>query len=361
MLDIKHWGYAGTLTGTDTKQDELITARVLSAHREQFEVVCEQGFLRARTKAGEYYRMEESTEFPAVGDFVLIKHNPSGDSLIVRTLPRRTVFSRSDLGGRKAGHGRVSVEQVIAANFDYVCIVMSLNQNYNARRLERYAALAWASGAKPLVVLTKADLTTERAHYLSEAMRLAPGAEVFALSAMTGEGMDAFRSFFKPGETLVFLGSSGVGKSSLVNALMGAEALKVGAVREDDARGRHTTTHRELLMLPSGAMVIDTPGMRELGILGADEGLSAAFSDVEELAKRCRFFNCTHRTEPGCAIQEALKTGKLDGTRYESFRALERENGAAARRAKEVRLREKSGTKQQSRPRDKSYKRATSD
>ena len=361
MPDMKDWGYTGALAGTNAQQEELMIARVLSAHREQFEVVCEKGFLKTRAKTGEYFRLEESTEFPAVGDFVLIKYNPLGDSLIMRTLPRKSVFSRSDLGGRKAGHGRVSVEQVIAANFDYVCIVMSLNQNYNARRLERYAALAWASGAKPLVVLTKADLTEERAHYLSDAMRIAPGAEVFALSAMTGEGMEEFRSFFKQGETLVFLGSSGVGKSSLVNALMGEEALKVGAVREDDARGRHTTTHRELLMLPSGAMVIDTPGMRELGILGADEGLSTAFSDVEELARRCRFSDCTHRAEPGCAVQAALKAGKLDRARYESFRALERENGAALRRAKEVKLREKSGTKQQSRPRDKSYKHATGD
>lgn len=357
MPDIREWGYAG-MTGEEEGGD-LVVARILSAHRERFEAACEHGVLWARPKTGAYFRGAEGEDFPAVGDFVLLSHNLAGDSLIVKTLKRKSLFSRSDLGGRKAGHGRVSVEQVIAANFDYVCIVTSLNQNYNARRLERYAALAWSSGAEPVVVLTKADLVgeQERAAYLSEAMRLAPGARVFALSALTGAGMDAFKSFLQPGKTLVFLGSSGVGKSSLVNALTGEATQYVGAVREDDARGRHTTTHRELILLPSGAMVIDTPGMRELGILGADEGLSAVFSEIEALMGRCRFADCRHMAEPGCAVQEAIRSGALDRARWESYRALTKENRFAKRKQAAVKLREKSGKNREDRPRDKNYKR----
>jgi ribosome biogenesis GTPase len=188
-------------------------------------------------------------------------------------------------------------------------------------------------------------------------MRIAPGAEVFALSVYTGEGMEEFRSFLKPRKTLAFLGSSGVGKSSLVNALMGEDALEVGEVREDDARGRHTTTHRELCMLPEGSMVIDTPGMRELGILGADDGIGEAFSEIEALAKKCRFSDCTHTSEPGCAVQSALQSGDLDRTRYESYRALTKENRAAVRRQNAVNLRQKNRIRPEDRPRDKSYKR----
>lgn len=359
MYEMENWGYTGANAGEEFEKDGLLTARIVSAHRESFEAMCEKGFLRARPKAGAYFRGVESVEFPTVGDFVLLSYNPAGESLIVKTLPRKTLFSRSDVEGHRAGYGRVSVEQVVAANFDEVCILMSLNQNYNARRLERYAALAWASGARPAVVLTKADLApeSEKADRLSEAMRLAPGARVFALSAVTGEGMEEFRSFLEPKKTLVFLGSSGVGKSSLVNALMGEEAQSVAAVREDDARGRHTTTHRELFMLPSGAMAIDTPGMRELGLLGADEGLTAAFSEIEALMGRCRFSSCKHTSEPGCAVQQAIKSGALDRERWESYRSLTRENRAAQRRQDAVRLREKKGAKREDRPRDKGYKR----
>ncbi len=356
MPDIMDWGYTGRTADEEWIRDGLLVARVISAHREQFETVSEKGALRACPKAGAYFRGVESAEFPAVGDFVLLSYNPSGESLIVKTLARKTVFSRSDLEGHKAGHGRTSVEQVIAANFDYVCILMSLNQNYNRRRLERYAALAWASGAAPVVVLTKADLASEKKALLSDAMRVAPGAQVFALSAVTGEGVEEFASFLAPKKTLVFLGSSGVGKSSLINALMGEEALRVGGIREDDARGRHTTTHRELFMLPSGAMVIDTPGMRELGLLGAGEGLTAAFSELETLMGRCKFANCTHTAEPGCAVQRALHNGTLDRERWNSYRALTREDRAAERRAREVKHREQKAPRAECRPRDKSYK-----
>ncbi len=357
MSDIRDWGYTGEIAGTESERQELMIGRIVCAHREQFEAVCEKGVLRARPKSGDYFRGAESVAFPTVGDFVLLSYNPAGESLIVKTLERKTMFSRSDLGGHKAGYGRISVEQVIAANFDYVCIVMSLNQNYNARRLERYMALTWASGATPVVLLTKADLTAQKSMYLSEVMRIAPGAEVFALSVYTGEGMEAFRSFLKPRNTLAFLGSSGVGKSSLVNALMGFDMLEVGEVREDDARGRHTTTHRELCMLPSGAMVIDTPGMRELGILGADEGIDTTFSEIEAYAKKCRFSDCTHTSEPGCAVRAALISGNLDKTRYENYRALTKENRAAMRRQNAVNLRQKNRIRPEDRPRDKSYKR----
>ncbi|MCE5234778.1 MAG: ribosome small subunit-dependent GTPase A [Clostridiaceae bacterium] len=359
MPEMTDWGYTGGSAGEKWKNSGLLVSRIVRVHRERFEAVCEKGFVWALPKAGAYFRGVESVEFPAVGDFVLLQYNGAGESLIVETLPRKTLFARSDLNTRKAGHGRVSVEQVIAANFDEVCILMSLNQNYNARRLERYAALAWASGARPAVVLTKADLMEdkEKSAYLAEAMRLAPGARVFALSAVTGEGMEEFRAFLESGKTFVLLGSSGVGKSSLVNALMGEAAAVCGEVREDDARGRHTTTHRELFMLPGGAMAIDTPGMRELGILDADEGLTAAFSEIEALMGRCRFSNCTHTSEPGCAVQRAIHSGALDRARWDSFRSLTKENRAAKRKKEAVKQREKNASKREDRPRDRAYKR----
>lgn len=199
----------------------------------------------------------------------------------------------------------------MAANFDTVFILQSLNHDFNERRLERYVTLAWQSGAVPAVVLTKADLTQDSAEARRRAERLAAGVGVFAVSAKTGEGLAALDGYLRPGKTVVFLGSSGVGKSSLLNALAGEELMETGGIREDDSRGRHTTTHRQLFRLDSGAMVIDTPGMRELGMWDVSEGLSEAFTDVQALLGRCRFSDCRHQQEPGCAVREALETGVL--------------------------------------------------
>jgi ribosome biogenesis GTPase len=257
--------------------------------------------------------------FPAVGDWVALAARPGeGAATIHALLPRRTAFVR------KAAHS-VTDEQVVAANVDTALLVASMNADFNARRLERYLATAWQSGAAPVVVLTKADLADDPEASVAEAEAVAFGAPVLAVSVVTGQGVDELARLLKPGETAVLVGSSGVGKSTLVNALAGDERMATAAIREQDAHGRHTTTHRELILLPSGALVLDTPGMRELGLFDADEGLSTAFDDIEELAVACRFTDCGHTNEPGCAIREALQAGALDAGRWKSFQKLQRE------------------------------------
>ena len=247
----------------------------------------------------------------------------AGDWRILRTLPRKSFFSRLD-----GWHG---VEQAVAANMDVVFAVQSLNENFNVKRLERYLTLAWNSGAQPVVVLTKADLPGDHQAMVEAAYEVAGEAPVLALSAKTGQGMEQLDAYLKPRVTAAFLGSSGVGKSSLINALAGQEVMDTGDIREDDARGRHTTTHRQLLRLPSGVLVIDTPGMRELGMWDAAEGLSAAFPDVERFLGQCRFHDCRHGQEPGCAIRGALERGELSPQRWKNYRQLAGESSASQR------------------------------
>ena len=264
---------------------------------------------------------------------MLIDYVDNGDSRITSTLPRRTVFSRRD---PDVGRG----EQFVAANFDYVFIMQSLNDNFNPRRMERYLTAVRQSGAEPVIILTKADLADDYLPYILETSRVAEGVETHIVSSRTGYGMEYLDRYLQKGRTLVFLGSSGVGKSSLVNALAGEEIMDVNGIRESDSRGRHTTTHRELVMLKNGAMVIDTPGMRELGMWDISEGLGQAFSDVENYAAMCRFRDCRHEHEPGCAVRAAIERGELDENRLESYRKLKAEakysdDKASYRRQKE--------------------------
>ena len=293
-----------------------IPARVTAVHKERYEIVCAQGITHARLKTKEYF--VDTQDFPTAGDFVMIHYIENGDSLILATLPRRTCFSRRE-------PGPIPRDQAVAANFDYVFIMQSLNQDFNPKRLERYLALSWQSGATPVILLTKADLVEDYWDYLTQVERVALGVNTHVVSAHTGQGLSRLNAYLQPGKTVVFLGSSGVGKSSLVNALAGQEIMAVSAIREDDSKGRHTTTHRQLIRLDSGVMVIDTPGMRELGMWDASEGLVDAFADVEKYLGRCRFSDCRHESEPGCAIKAAIAAGELDPMRWESYKNLKEE------------------------------------
>jgi len=294
-----------------------IPARITAVHKERYEVVCAHGITHARLKTKEYY--VDSRDFPTTGDFVMINYIDNGDSQILATLPRRTFFSRR-------APGPIPKDQAVAANFDYVFIMQSLNLDFNPKRLERYLTLAWQSGATPVILLTKADIVEDYWDYLTRVERVAAGVNTHVVSTHTGQGLNRLNAYLQPGKTVVFLGSSGVGKSSLVNALAGEEIMSVNSIREDDSKGRHTTTHRQLIRLQSGVMIIDTPGMRELGMWDVSEGLSDAFSDVEQFIGKCRFSDCKHETEPGCAIKAAIASGELDIQRWESYRKLKEES-----------------------------------
>ena len=312
-MDLKKYGFVPDMMPENAQG---IPARITAVFKERYALVCEYGEIYGKLKTKEYFGGFE--EFPTTGDFVLINYNLSGDSQIIKTLPRRTFFSRRD---PTPGRG----EQAVASNFDYVFIMQSLNQDFNAKRLERYLTLAWQSGAIPVVVLTKADLVDEYMPHIRIVESLAAGVSVYAVSSKNGAGLDTLAAYMAPGKTIVFLGSSGVGKSSLVNALAGEEIMAVNEIREDDSKGRHTTTHRQLIMLGSGAMLIDTPGMRELGMWDVSNGLDEAVSDVEQYLGKCKFSDCKHRTEPGCAIKEAIANGGLSRQRWESYIALKTE------------------------------------
>jgi ribosome biogenesis GTPase len=264
------------------------------------------------------HRAASGADLPAVGDWVAFSRHPQAERATVEAvLPRRTAFVRKAAGFE-------SVEQVVAANVDVVFVVASLVDDLNPRRVERYLALAWESGAEPVVVLTKADLCESVEAAVALLGGVTFGVPAHVVSAVTGEGMDALGVHVAGGRTATLVGPSGVGKSTLVNRLCGSDRLATGRLRSDGT-GRHTTTHRELVVLAAGGCLIDTPGMRELTLWEAEEGLEQAFEDVEELAGGCRFTDCSHRTEPGCAVQAAIAAGTLDAGRLESFRHLQRE------------------------------------
>jgi ribosome biogenesis GTPase / thiamine phosphate phosphatase len=317
-LETLGWDDAWAEQFAPHRDDGLVPGRVAVQHRGAWDVLTEDGELRVDLAGRLFHEAATAAELPVVGDWVAVATRQGGDAGTIQALlPRRTRFSR-----KTAWHA--TEEQVLAANLDVVFIVSSLNEDLNLRRLERYLILAWESGATPVVLLTKADLHPDPEAAVVEVATVAPGVDVHPLSARTGDGVAAIEPHLRQGVTSALLGSSGVGKSTLVNRLAGEELLATQAIRED-GRGRHTTTRRELVLLPSGGLVIDTPGIRELQLWEADEGLEEAFEDVAELAARCKFSDCAHDTEPGCAIRAALEDGTLAPDRWDSYVKLQRE------------------------------------
>ncbi len=295
--------------------------RVVLVHRDRYLVRNEEKELYCTLTGSMRYR----EEFPVVGDDVEITENPYGDSLIREIRPRRTVFCRPDRGGHSDGFAKTLQVQPLVANIDYVFLLTSLNQDFSVSRIARYAAAAVSGGAVPVAVLTKADLCPNTDGAEAKAAALSKDLQVVSISSRTGYGMDRLRKYFRPGVTIALLGSSGAGKSTLINTLAGREIMQTGGIREEDSKGRHTTTHRELIEL-DGVSFIDTPGLRELGMIDAAEGIAGTFSDIAELISQCVFSDCTHRSEPGCAVREALEDGTLSADRWKMFRRLEEEN-----------------------------------
>jgi ribosome biogenesis GTPase / thiamine phosphate phosphatase len=327
-------------------EEGSVPARVSLEHNHVYRVLTESGELLAETAGRIKHLAGARSELPAVGDWVAVRPNQSGHAVIRAILPRRTWFSR------KAA-GRETEEQVIAANIDTVLIVFGLDTHVKPRAIERYLALARRAGVRPVVVLNKADLPEDVAADVADASVVAGDAPVHAVSAKDESRVTPLLEYLVPGQTVAFLGPSGVGKSSLVNLLMGEAVLATGPVRERDNRGRHTSVHRQLLLRPGGGLIIDTPGMRELQLWDVDESLDETFGDILELSPACRFRDCRHESEPGCAIKAAVESGTLAADRYESYLQLRAEHASVEKKRDE---RSEIDAKRQARLGSKAYK-----
>ena len=333
------WDEGWEASFADHRAAGLVPARVAIQHRGAYDLIAEAG----ETRASATTRLFKSDDLPAVGDWVGL--DPA-TNLVETVLERRTLISRKEVL-------HAAREQVLAANIDVAFLVQALPLDFNVRRLERYLAMAWESGAQPVVLLTKTDLVDDITPYLDDVETITLGScPALAVSAKTGARLDQLRPWLEPNRTAVLLGSSGVGKSTIVNALAGAELLATKEVREDDHRGRHTTSHRELIVLEAGGVILDTPGIRELQLWDAD--LEQTFADVDEIAANCRFSDCNHDQEPGCAIRAALDDGSLAAERWQSYVKLQRELFAIEARRdhllRQERLREYKIRARQNRP-----------
>ncbi len=296
-------------------------ARVSTVYKNGYNVYTKDGEVRARITGN----LHQKGNLPAVGDWVVVSKDNVGPVTINAILPRKSKFSRKEAG-------KVTEEQVIVTNIDTIFIVTSLNRDFNLRRIERYLAIAKESKTEPVVILSKSDLSKDVDEKIKEVQEIAPGINVLAISATENEGIEQLSPYLKDGETVALLGSSGVGKSTLINALEGYKRQNIGEIREKDSRGRHITTERELVMLEKGGLIIDNPGMRELQLWDVGDGMLDLFSDIIELETQCKFSDCLHESEPGCAVKRALSDESLSEKRLESYRKLQREIQAVERK-----------------------------
>jgi ribosome biogenesis GTPase len=322
VIDLSALGFHPFFQEQSARFPSLIPARIAAEHRGGFEVWSQTSTGLARLSGK--LRHEDATA--AVGDWVLLRQEPDADTMAVieRLCERQTVFTRG-------AAGRQARPQIVAANVDQVFVVCGLDTDFNVHRIERYLARIWSSGASPAVVLNKSDLCEDLPGTIAQVESRAPGVPVFITHATAADGIAPIAQAIQPGITAAFVGSSGAGKSTLINAMVGTQAMATGEIRESDGRGCHTTTHRQLVRLPGGGLLLDTPGMRELQLLDED-GLDRVFDDLAVLATHCHFRDCRHENEPGCAVREAVATGDLDPDRLEHFHHLQREARAYERR-----------------------------